>query len=72
MGEGRSRSRVFGPLLASCLLFSGKKQNVIQNSDREKQSFVSFLFGPEYLLGIVLGNFVNWLNRLGDTGRRES
>ena len=69
MGEGRSRSRVFGPLLASCLLFSGKKQNVIQNSDREKQSF---LFGSEYLLGIVLGNFVNWLNRLWDTGRRES
>ena len=69
MGEGRCR--VFGPLLASCLLFSGKKQNVIQNSDREKQSFV-FLFGSEYLLGIVLGNFVNWLNRLGDTGRRES
>ena len=67
MGEGRSR--VFGPLLASCLLFSGKKQNVIQNSDREKQSF---LFGSEYLLGIVLGNFVNWLNRLWDTGRRES
>ena len=67
MGEGRSR--VFGPLLASCLLFSGKKQNVIQNSDREKQSF---LFGSEYLLGIVLGNFVNWLNRLRDTGRGES
>ena len=59
MGEGRSRSRVFGPLLASCLLFSGKKLNAIRNNDREKQSFVSFSFGSEYLLGIVLGNFVH-------------
>ena len=29
LGMGEGRCRVFGPLLASCLLFSGKKLNVI-------------------------------------------